>query len=132
MSALVLLGAYSTSLVKKDQYEKAFLITSYLGICGLVITVSTSSGLNDPGMMILFPTLVVISYFSDRRSIIILGIALISWFWSLFYFQYTGITRLEEPHIGLFGTALSMSLILIFSLVLLQFTTNQMKSIIAK
>ncbi|MEM9776845.1 MAG: HAMP domain-containing sensor histidine kinase [Chloroflexota bacterium] len=132
MTGLVLMVTYSISLVRQDQYEKAFLLTAYMGVFGLIVTVSFNGGLNDPGVMILFPTMVVVSYFSKRRELILLGVALIAWIWALYYIDITEMMGPQVSQIGPFGTAFSLTLILIFSMILLQFTTNQVQSIIRK
>lgn len=116
-------------LIKNDQFERAFVIVAILGICGLIVTVSIGSNLNDPGMFLLFPTLVVLSFFADYRvNLTVLG-ALIVWIWGFAFAQNLSLVSTREVVQGELGQALSLSLILLFSSFLLQFTVSSLRTI---
>ncbi len=115
-------------LVKQDQFETAFVIVAIMGICGLIITVSLGSNLSDSGIFLLFPTLVVFSFFASKRVNLIVLLTLIVWIWGFALMQFYGIIPIRELQQGELGQALALSLILIFSSLLLQFTATSMRT----
>lgn len=115
-------------LIKQDRFETAFVIVAIMGICGLIITVSMGSTLSDSGIFLLFPTLVVFSFFASKRVNITVLITLIVWIWGFALMQYYGIIPIRELVQGELSQALALSLILIFSSLLLQFTATSMRT----
>ena len=124
---MIIVGA-CIRLVRRDQFETAFVIVSITGIIGLIITVSFGGNLNDSGIFLLFPTLVVFSFFANPRTNLIVMAALIIWIWGFAILQYTGFVPVRGLVQGELGQALSISLILVFSSLLLRMTANTMRS----
>ncbi|MEM8857013.1 MAG: ATP-binding protein [Chloroflexota bacterium] len=129
LTGVILTGMYSLRYIRKDQFEHAFILFFSVGIAGLIIVISFASGLYALEILAIFPTLVVLSYFASSRVMYVWLIILVVWIWTLYLVQMLGIYEPNPSQVGPFGQALFLSLIIIFSVMMLQFTTQRMKSV---
>ena len=126
ISALItVVCAYSLVLIRSGRLNESVLVPAFFTISGIMLSVTLNSGLSDPGVLLLFPLLGVLTIFIDKIKLTFIGFALVSWIFLIAFLTANGYYLNRTTSVGPYGIALVVALFLMFSLALYRLTYKQ-------
>ncbi|MEM7801103.1 MAG: ATP-binding protein [Chloroflexota bacterium] len=133
-SALVFIFslALGWALYHVHQYQLNWSLTimSVFSLMALMVGTLFGTGINSPGLLPLFPILIAISAFSEAnpRRMFIIGFLCIIWIMLLYVLEVNGVYAGKESALDLPARASLIAFTIVFVIMLLQFTIQNLIS----
>ncbi len=128
ISVMLVISLYCLGLLRRGNLERSATIAAMTVICALISSITIDSGIYDPGILVLFPLLVILANFIEKKRLYILGGVIFTWIWGLYFLEQFGYYDAPGPKIEPLDLTILTSAIFIFSLALLQVSYQRMNS----